>query len=530
MEYLDSIAYRSNAIALGRLNSISSDAESHHLTFSIEELFLNADNSNPEETWEFSIARNDLDIGDFGIGLSTGGDLPAFSDFREGSTWFLFLARLPDRERKIVTQPVLVVEAGSHIKGFESTAHGLLREYEHSVSADIFRAALGDALRGIQETQALNARNPGPEELPDVFRAMLRRRAAMYADQNPRQAYTDSIAHAYCVGTARLHKPELLDELLRLTLPETHLSVLRLGFGTSEGREYLLRKISDEKLSVEKRRRYVLDIEAAYGNYFAVTEIHDNGGSGYPYSMGGDNGWYLKRIALAAIAGGVPADLRADLIRTLGKLLLPLLSHPTVYPASDIQEALRIIDDASPGLPDPRSRFEARVLHRRFGDGDEDEEHPLSTLIHGGPDPWPFSIREYKAITARPGEMVNFGLEAHDVRKYSLPTPLPDESRAPGEPLSQEEIDALLNIADAHTDSELVFLHVLEHRTTGATFEAPQEEQLYIEYNDEASQWSSFRIPSEAPSGEYKHELRVLDKNGVVLNRNFAYPLFIEAG
>lgn len=106
-------------------------------------------------------------------------------------------------------------------------------------------------------------------------------------------ASRDHLREVVCAMLANTHNIQAIDETLEFDTS----SMLERGFGTPEGRDFLLRKIDDQGCSQERKLRYVWALKEA-GNVYrsTISEISSNS-SKTDGDAGPDNDWYLTRIA-----------------------------------------------------------------------------------------------------------------------------------------------------------------------------------------------------------------------------------------
>jgi hypothetical protein len=190
----------------------------------------------------------------------------------------------------------------------------------------------------------------------------------------------DYFREQICLRIANLHDILLLSEAVPLARDRYDLSVLRRGFGTPQGREFLLSKVLDEKAPMASRLTYseaLLDAGAVYRSILADIRINGH----RPVGEADDgNSNYLTRIAKAATAvskheglchnlvrcidrfgGGIvqskPAPMMADLRGALAELKKLYVTRPSEILQFAIEMAASWDQDAYDNLRSPCGKF-----------------------------------------------------------------------------------------------------------------------------------------------------------------------------
>lgn len=134
---------------------------------------------------------------------------------------------------------------------------------------------------------------------------------------SPMEADRDYFAERICMRFAATQDPVLLSKALSKAKNYYALSMVQRGFGTPEGRDYLLTKVNDGAEPMDVRLRYAValgDAGAVYRETF--TEIAANSTKMLGNVDEGNSG-YLARIAEAALANAKHEALCLQLIRNL---------------------------------------------------------------------------------------------------------------------------------------------------------------------------------------------------------------------
>lgn len=170
-----------------------------------------------------------------------------------------------------------------------------------------------------------------PDDVPWLL-DLLRERAR--SEPPPRQdlfsflADRDKVAEEACLRLANLHDLEGLDAAASLDLPYRCRGVIKRGFATPAGRDFVLARVSDETLDADRRLRYAETLRDNGRDYHSPSGSIGPGGSSSRPSEVADNGAYVTRIAQAA------KEVRSEAVRVA------------------ILEALAWFSSGLPGRPD----------------------------------------------------------------------------------------------------------------------------------------------------------------------------------
>ncbi len=527
-EYLDSIAFECDAILIGEVVDFEAGnieaAEKPRVAFRVREDILGSNPGGGNPLW-LQVSFDDFmyDLDSYPGGRTH--VARSLSKFREGDFHYLFLKTTLNRDDYGALPPFLTVPVD------DENVHGITPgqgkpglDYDAVMPADAFRAALREAVQQAAElTNFLHglerSRDPGAD-----LRARLRARSSLY-DPKTRLPYSDSIGEALCLTAARTRDPTLLDELLPWCLSSDR-SILWKGFGSPSGRNYLLGRIPEPELDDLRRREYIRILDTVSPHYHELTPIDSRE---YPpeHAPGEGNGRWLESMARGAVQLSEHDAAAGELIRILEKAIDTPESPST---QADSDEAANILLGAEATFG-PLGRFELEQLRHAYGERSMDAPSMI-TLIHGGRNRGEFP--RYRSIRGRAGALVAFEVQARNFKPSPKPPPPEIYENVPESEegmLSRDEIAALLwAISSDNAPGPSNCRHILTSKETGAQFEAIQEKILHLMDHAEARQRSSFRLPTDAPPGEYKHTLLLFGEDGTIVNESFAYPLFIKAG
>jgi hypothetical protein len=149
----------------------------------------------------------------------------------------------------------------------------------------------------------------------------------------------DIIAQIVSVRLATLHDSPSLAKAMSINAGNP--DVLAKGFGTPEGREFLLTSICDQKLPLERRREFVVALQGAGGIYDGtLTDIepHSYFNRGKP---GPKNSSYITRLAQLAAPGSLGDDLTNDVLKGLPHLAISGSGAPEVK--ADMNDACEVL-------------------------------------------------------------------------------------------------------------------------------------------------------------------------------------------
>jgi hypothetical protein len=195
-------------------------------------------------------------------------------------------------------------------------------------SLESFRKSVEKSLRDTPEwARLINAEKPDVQRLLKLL-AERSRQAAPLADER------DYFAEHACRLIAERGNPELLEKALGVAHGYRGISALRRGFGTTEGREYLLAKVLDAQKPAADRILYVQ----------AMFEAGTDGG----------NNHYLARVAKAARANDKHEDLCIHLVRCVESFGQGAAQSKTPALMGDMHTAFAVLKelyDTKPSQP-----------------------------------------------------------------------------------------------------------------------------------------------------------------------------------
>jgi hypothetical protein len=244
--------------------------------------------------------------------------------FAAGDRLVLFVTRtmrtefnlLPKEAVIYAPQPggIMLVQ-GDHVFGFSQWSNP--GPYVANVPAKpvkLFRLQLRDSLRNTKEWARLIEAKQAELDVPRLLKLLTRR----FADRSPdRFGARDYFTEQICIRFANTHDLILLGQALPLAKGYFEASILQRGFGTPEGRDFLLSRVTDDKEPMPARLRYARALHNAgtvYRSTLTNIRAHSNGNVG---EANEGNSGYITRIAKAASASGKHEELCASLVRCI---------------------------------------------------------------------------------------------------------------------------------------------------------------------------------------------------------------------
>jgi hypothetical protein len=182
---------------------------------------------------------------------------------------------------------------------------------DKSATLERFREKVKGSLRGTQEWASLVKAKMGNLDVPRLLKLLASRpEPADSTDGN-----LDFFAEQICMRFAESQDPDLLSRALAVAKNHQGASILRRGFGTPKGREYLLGKVADAKEPIPARLRYADTFyEAGYVYRETITDITASSSRSLGKADEG-NSAYLTRIAKLARANAKDEKLCLRLVR-----------------------------------------------------------------------------------------------------------------------------------------------------------------------------------------------------------------------
>lgn len=130
----------------------------------------------------------------------------------------------------------------------------------------------------------------------------------------------EAAAEAALAKLANLHDLEALDAALSHRTTSRGRHIIAYGFACPEGREHLLKKITDPDVATEQRLRHVRLLSTGGPAYYSVFHNIERGGASMQIVAGQGNGRFLERVARAAVSCREDEVLCLALLDELGHL------------------------------------------------------------------------------------------------------------------------------------------------------------------------------------------------------------------
>lgn len=177
----------------------------------------------------------------------------------------------------------------------------------------------------------------------------------------------DYFTERICLRLAESHNTELLSRALALATAYDDAAILQRGFGTPEGRDYLLTKVNDARETMPARLRYadaLANAGTVYRSTFSAMDVQSWRESGGP---DGGNSGYLTRIARAARDQGTHKELCGRLIRCLDYFGQGIVQKKPEPLMEDLRGALAVLKELYETKPSEELQFavEQAAVHDR---------------------------------------------------------------------------------------------------------------------------------------------------------------------
>jgi hypothetical protein len=212
-----------------------------------------------------------------------------------------------------------------------------------------FRGSVRDSLR---HTQALARLVDATEENLDVPRLLQLLADRSELTEGTRDYFTERI----CRRLANRHDPALLSRALPLAKTYNKMMILNHGFGTPQGRDYLLAKVLDETEPLPVRLRHANALFQADDVYRTTLTISSNSLETVGEADAGNSG-YLTRIAKAACATEKHEELSGTLIRCLDYFGRGIVQNKPAPLMVDLRDAFAVLKDFYETKPTEELQF-----------------------------------------------------------------------------------------------------------------------------------------------------------------------------
>jgi hypothetical protein len=167
----------------------------------------------------------------------------------------------------------------------------------------------------------------------------------------------DYFSERICLRFANTHDILLLRDALPLAKGNNDAWILQHGFGTPQGRDYLLAKVMDEKEPMPARLRYARALHDADSVYRStLTEIRANGHRLVGEADDGNSG-YITRIAKAANATGKHEELCGSLVRCIGSFGQGITQHKPAPMMADLLGSFAVLKELYETKPSQNLQF-----------------------------------------------------------------------------------------------------------------------------------------------------------------------------
>lgn len=174
-----------------------------------------------------------------------------------------------------------------------------------------FRQKLRDSLRNTEEWARLIEAKQAELDVPRLLKLLAKRLADRSRDTFGGRDY---FAERICIRFANTHDLILLSQALPLAKGNYEAYTLQRGFGTPEGRDFLLARVTDAKEPMPARLRYARALHNAGTVYrSSLTDIRASSNRHVGEADEGNSG-YITRIGKAAGASGKHEELCRSLV------------------------------------------------------------------------------------------------------------------------------------------------------------------------------------------------------------------------
>lgn len=239
------------------------------------------------------------------------------------------------------------------------------------VSLDRFRAELRTSLRVAPELAKVVDAAPDAPRLLELLDGRSR---------VPRW-YRDHFAEAACSRLTETRAPEVLDRALPLARDHLQASILRRGFGTPTGRDFLLAKAGETRVPMADRVDAVRALREAGHVYRAtVTEITAHSSREVGGADRGNSG-YMTRVAKAARANAGHETLCVSLVGCLDAFGQGVTQSKRPPLLADYRAALAELKDLYGASPSAEVRFAVEGATARDPAAFERLDPPCGTFV-----------------------------------------------------------------------------------------------------------------------------------------------------
>jgi len=213
-----------------------------------------------------------------------------------------------------------------------------------------FRGKLRDSLRQTAEWARLVEAKQDQLDTARLLKVLAERKVEAYGGR-------DWFSERICIRFAESHDPALLSRALAVADSYYGISILQRGFGTPQGRDYLLDKVTDAKEPMPARLRHANALANAGATYrVTFTDITANSWRHVGEPDEGNSG-YLTRIAKAARASAKHADLCERLVRGLDNFGQGIVQNKPESLMMDLRGALAVLKELYATQPSEELQF-----------------------------------------------------------------------------------------------------------------------------------------------------------------------------
>jgi hypothetical protein len=213
------------------------------------------------------------------------------------------------------------------------------------LTVERFREQVRDSLRHTKEWARLVEAEQDKLDVPRLLKLL---------EDRLRQPYRgyDYFAGRICLRFAESHDVDILSRALAVT----DRGWLHIGFGTPQGRDYLLAKITDVNGPMPARLRYVNALKGAGEVYRSTLKI-DKGSCYIVGEADEGNSGYLTRIAKAALATRNHEELCGSLVRCLDFFGGGIVQNKPAPMMADLRGALATLKELYDAKPSESLQF-----------------------------------------------------------------------------------------------------------------------------------------------------------------------------
>jgi hypothetical protein len=286
----------------------------------------------------------------------------------------------------------------------------------------------------------------------------------------------DYFTERICLRFANTHDIFLLSDALPLAKGNNDAWILQHGFGTPQGRDYLLAKVMDEKEPMPARLRYSYALHHADSVYRStLTEIGANGHRHVGEADDGNSG-YITRIAKAAHATGKHEELCGSLVRCIDYFGQGITQNKPAPMMADLLGSFAVLKELYETKPSQNLQF---ALEKATA----------------------WDRNAYEKLKSPCGAFISI-LRAVDPAKYTKP-----EKRSL---IFEYEYTTLLLSRDVEVHPSVVLLH----QETQNRHVIPS--QLKIRGWQTGGGSNSVELPKDLPAGRYRVFFQVSDGDKVI--------------